>query len=393
MDVVMLRFGELFLKSEPVQRHYIRLLLGNLKNALEAQGLEYSIDPHRGRILISGEDLDAIAETASRLFGIVGVSIATLTAPEREEIEEVAFRKGVANLRPGMRFAVRARRSGIKEYTSQELAASIGSRIYDTVGGLTVDLTSPEYAVTAEARPWGGLVYDSRTDGPGGLPLGTQGRVISLLSAGIDSPVASWLMMRRGCNITHLHLAGGHYAGKDIPEGVSEHMKVLSTWCMGQNLRLLVISMEPFYEELIEKAALKNRCIICKRFMLRVAAELARKEKALAIVTGDSIGQVASQTLVNIGVTEEVLTPGLPVIRPLITYDKQETTNIARRIGTFRENAGDLGCTVVPKHPAIAASTAEIHEDEEKMDIEGLLKKVLATAKIYKALNGEITQR
>ncbi|MEA2034407.1 MAG: tRNA uracil 4-sulfurtransferase ThiI [Euryarchaeota archaeon] len=393
MQVVMIRYGELFLKSEPVMRYYINILINNLKRALDSKDLTYKIEVFRGRILIEGENQQEIAEAAGRIFGIVGVSVCTRTSNDLSEVETEAKKMAVKTVRPGMTFAVRVRRTGVLGFTSQELAASIGSSIYDEVGGLTVDLKNPDYLINIEVREWGALIYDTAIDGAGGLPVGTQGRVLSLLSAGIDSPVATWLMLRRGCPVTHLHLDGGRFMGPDTHDMVFRHHKTLSTWTPGTSLRMIVADMEPFYRELTEIPRLKNRCIICKRFMLRTATEIAKTERALALVMGDNIGQVASQTLVNMGVIESVLPPGLPLIQPLITYEKQETVDIARRIGTFVDSPGDLSCNAVPKHPDIAASLESILKDEEKMDIENLLAGVVDSARLYIALNGEIREK
>jgi thiamine biosynthesis protein ThiI len=392
MGTVLVRYGELFLKSEPVMRHYVQILLGNIKKALDTNRLAYAIEVHRGRILIEGSDPAAIAGVVSRIFGVVGASVCERTPADREAIEEAAVAMALKKLKPGMTFAVRARRVGMEGFTSQELGASIGSRIFSQVPGLEVDLKHPDYAIVVEARSIGGLIYDEALEGPGGLPFGTQGRVLSLISAGIDSPVATWLAMRRGCRAGLIHFEGGRFGGTDIWPMVTAHLGVLSTWCPGIPLLMTVINLEPVYDAMIAAGIVKNRCLICKRFMLRVSERVAMEQEAIALVMGDNIGQVASQTLVNMGVIEAALRTRMPVLKPLITFDKQESVDIARRIGTFRDSAGDLGCAVVPRHPAIAASVASVEEDEEKMDVEGLVGAVMATARVVRALNGELEE-
>jgi thiamine biosynthesis protein ThiI len=392
METVLVRYGELFLKSESVKRHYIRILLENIRKALKTNLLEAAIEVHRGRILLEGEEPEQIAGVISRIFGVVGVSVCTRTPPDRTAIEDGAAKQATKHLKPGMSFAVRARRSGLKGFTSQELGASTGAKIIDAIPELKVDLKNPDYEIFIEARDFGGLIYDERIDGPGGLPLGTQGQVLSLLSAGIDSPVASWLMMRRGSNVTHLHFAGGSWMGKDVWNGACENHRIISTWCPGRPLLMIVADLEPLFEALVNITHIRNRCIICKRFMLRIAEELAEQHDMMGLVTGDTIGQVASQTMANMGVIESVLVSRLPIIRPLITYDKQETILLARYIGTFRDFAGDLDCMAVPKHPAIAASLEMIREDEEKLDIKNLQNKVLSSIRYYRAINGEIEE-
>ncbi|NYT05601.1 MAG: tRNA 4-thiouridine(8) synthase ThiI [Methanomicrobiales archaeon] len=392
MNVVLVKYGELFLKSESVRRWYITHLLDNLRMAFDAAGLAHSFDIHRGRILVQGPDTDALADIARSIFGIVGVSVCTRTAPDRAAIESAAVAFAAEHLQPGMSFGVRARRSGMEGFTSQELGASVGAAVLDAVPGVRVDLTSPDYELFVEARDFGGLVYDTVLPGPGGLPLGTQGRVLSLLSAGIDSPVAGWLMMRRGCRLVHLHCDGGSWAGSDVRSTAELHHRTLSTWCPGQPLLLIVADFEPFYERLAKEASVRNRCVICKRFMHRVAARIADMETAGALVTGDNLGQVASQTLANMGVIASVVPPRIPVLRPLITYDKDETVALARSIRTFRDHAGDLGCRAVPKHPAIAADMAKVENDETLMRLDELETAVYTTLRYYEAKNGVIRE-
>ncbi|MDG6258115.1 MAG: tRNA 4-thiouridine(8) synthase ThiI [Methanomicrobiaceae archaeon] len=392
MDAVLVRYGELFLKSEPVKRRYIDILLRNIRRALDAEGCDYRIEVYRGRILIEGDNLPGICASVRRVFGVVGVSPCIRTPPVIEAIMAAAVQRALSRLKPGMSYAVRARRAGLAGFTSQELGKWIGSEIYAGMDGLEVDLGHPDYEIFVEARDIGGLVYDERLKGPGGLPLGTQGPVLSLLSPGIDSPVASWLMMRRGCDVTHLSFDGGSWMGEDVTGGTFENHRRLSAWCPGQPLTLMVVSLGPFFDRLVGGKNPRYRCIICKRFMLRVAGRIARDQGLLALVTGDSLGQVASQTLANMGVIEEAATPEIPVLRPLITFDKQESVELARTIGTFRDAAGDLGCIVVPKHPALAATLEAVRSEEGKLGIEALVEEALSSVRGYRALNGEMEE-
>jgi thiamine biosynthesis protein ThiI len=392
MATVLVRYGELFLKSENVRRHYIRKLITNIEKSLDAQCLAYSIETFRGRILVNGEEGDLISESLSRIFGVVGVSLSTRTPAKREAIELAAVQRATGALSSGMSFAVRARRSGMEGFSSQEMAASIGSRIIDAVPGCTVNLTNPDYELFVEARDFGGLVYDDRIPGPGGLPYGTQGNVVCLLSGGIDSPVAAWMMMRRGCTATLLNFDGGKWMGGANRQSVASHHSTLSTWCPGYPLILNVMDLEPMYASLMDEVTDRYRCVLCKRFMLRIAEAFAVQEGAFGIVNGDTIGQVATQTLANIKTIDTVLQGHLPLFRPLITCEKHETIDLARRIGTFQDAPGDLSCAVVPRKPAVSATIEEIVEEEEKLDIEGIVERALASVRKYRALNGTCTE-
>jgi thiamine biosynthesis protein ThiI len=387
--LVMVRYGELFLKSESVKHHFIGMLLRNIGKALSASALTYHYETPRGRILIHGDYPEKIADVVSRIFGLVDVSICTRTSTMIEDICSEAITLASANLHEGMSFAVRAKRQQKTGLNSQELGTLIGSAIYDQIPGLHVDLDNPDYELFVEIRDFGGLVYDSRMAAPGGLPWGTQGRVLALLSSGIDSPIASWLMMKRGCEITHLYLDGGRWAGADVTMAAIENHRRLSRWCAGNALSLVIADSELLYDRMDQlRIPPRYRCVICKRFMLRVAGSLMEKEGALAIVTGENLGQVASQTLANLSVIADAVT--VPVLRPLITYDKEETITLARMIGTFDTHPGDLACRAVPNMPATAAVLATVKENEKKMDIDEIVRKTLSSLRFVTALNCEI---
>lgn len=386
--VVLVRYGELFLKSDPVQRHFIGLLLRNCGRALSSQGIAHRFEVHRGRILIHGDDPGSIATAISRVFGVVDVSVARLTASDAGEVADAATALARDHLRPGMTFAVRARRQGVQGITSQELAGQVGAAVREEIPETRVDLTNPGYEIHAELREFGGLVYDSRIAGPGGLPWGSQGKAVGLLSGGIDSPVASWLMMKRGCEVTHLFLDGGRWAGNDVrANAVASHRK-LSLWTGGFPARLLVIGGEALYDGMAGNVNPRNRCVICKRFMLRAGCEVARQEGALALVTGENLGQVASQTLKNLAVISGAA--DLPILRPLITFDKNEVVTLARSIGTFVPKPGDVACRAVPRMPVTGASGEIIAEEERSIGIGGLVRESVSSLTEIVALNGEI---
>jgi tRNA uracil 4-sulfurtransferase len=389
--LVMVRYGELFLKSESVKHHFIGMLLRNIGKALSASALSYHYETPRGRILIYGNHPEKIADVVSRIFGIVDVSICTRTNSRLEDICTEAIALASEKLHEGMSFAVRAKREQKTGLNSQELGTLIGSAIYDHIPGLHVDLDTPDYELFVEIRNFGALVYDARIAAPGGLPWGTQGRVLALLSSGIDSPVASWLMMKRGCEITHLHLDAGRWAGKDVTRAAIENHRRLSRWCYGNTLPLVIANSEFLYDSMDQqRVPPRYRCVICKRFMQRVAGHLMEQEGALAIVTGENLGQVASQTLANLSVISGAVT--VPVLRPLITYDKEDTITLARMIGTFDAHPGDLMCRAVPSMPATAAVLEAIQESETKMDIDEIVRKTLSDLRFVTALNCEIVK-
>ncbi|MDD1677485.1 MAG: tRNA 4-thiouridine(8) synthase ThiI [Methanomicrobiales archaeon] len=386
----MIRYGELFLKSERVMQRFIAQLCDNIRLALAAEGIHHAITTTRGRIFIDGEDPDGIARIVQRTFGIVDVSVCLRTEPTIAAIAESAALVAPRHLSAGMTFAVRARRENVPGFSSQELAAVTGARVRAVVPEASVDLDQPEYELFVEARDTMGLVCEQRLTAPGGLPYATQGRVLALLSGGIDSPVASWQMMRRGCAVSHLHVHAGPWGGADTKGVAIEHHRILSTWCSGFSIPLHLVDATPFYEAITERIEPRYRCVLCKRFMLRLGELFATENQAIALVTGENLGQVASQTLVNLAAISGSVQ--IPILRPLITYDKQDIITIARSIGTYAAIHGDLKCRAVPRYPATAALADAVHREEEKIRVPDLLTAVRAHTRVLHALNGKIRE-
>lgn len=387
---VMLRIGELWLKSEPVKKQFMKTLLRNVRAALDAAGLTYEIEEFRGRVLIHG-DAEQIAASVSRVFGIVDVSICTTCGNTPEEIGQAAIALAKEKLKPGMRFAVRAKRQFVKGFTSQQLAAAVADAVWNEIPGFVVDLDNPEYEIFVEAREYGGIVYDDRIPAQGGLPLGTAGRSAVLLSAGIDSPVAAWLMMRRGVVLSGVFADAGRWAGPATRDLALDNARILSTWSPGRAFPLWVVPVEKFLDAVYASCDTHYTCLFCKRFMMRVADKIAANNRLEGIVSGENLGQVASQTLQNMKViTASVETP---ILRPLLTYDKEEIVGIARKIGTYHESPGDTTCHAVPKKPATRSDSEKICSEEGRMDLEALLDEAVASAELWIAKDGEIYQK
>ncbi|ABN06543.1 thiamine biosynthesis/tRNA modification protein ThiI [Methanocorpusculum labreanum Z] len=387
---VMVRIGELWLKSEPVKKQFMLALTRNIKAALDTQEIPYMLEEYRGRLLIFG-DAARIAPVVARIFGIVDVSICETTTNRPEDMAKTALTFSEKKLKSGMRFAVRARRQHVSGFTSQQLAGMIADAIWEKIPDFVVDLDDPEYEIFVEAREYGGIVYDERIPGQGGLPLGTAGRAVALLSAGIDSPVAAWLMMRRGVVISGVFMDGGRWAGSATRDLAMDNVRILSTWCPGRGLPLWIVNLEPFFDAMMTACDRHYTCLFCKRFMMRVAEEVAKENKMEGIVSGENLGQVASQTLQNMGVITESVK--LPVLRPLLTYDKEEIVAISRRIGTYHESPGDTGCLAVPKKPATRSAQDLIDTEENKLEMNELVRQAVESAELWIAKDGEIFQK
>ncbi|MDO5844143.1 MAG: tRNA uracil 4-sulfurtransferase ThiI [Methanocorpusculum sp.] len=387
---VMVRIGELWLKSEPVKKQFMKTLTKNIKSALDARGLEYNIEEYRGRILIEG-NAGEIADAVSKIFGVVDVSVCKTTGNTPEEIADTALEFARGNLKAGMTFAVRARRQFVKGFTSQQLAAFVADKIWSEIPDFIVDLENPEYEIFVEAREYGGIVYDSRIEGQGGLPLGTAGRAVVLLSSGIDSPVAAYLMMKRGVSMSGVFMNAGKWAGSATMELAKDNARILSKWCPGRAFPLWIVNIEPFLSAVYNACDTHYTCLFCKRFMLRVAEAVAKENRYEGIVTGENLGQVASQTLQNMNVISASVKS--LILRPLLTYDKDEIVSIARKIGTYHESPGDTKCLAVPKKPATCSHEDVICSNEERLEEEALIAEALRYAELWIARDGEIYRK
>jgi thiamine biosynthesis protein ThiI len=384
----MVRFGELFLKSEPVRRHFMKVLMANIRLALSGQDTDYQLEESRSRILVHTDDSALVIAILSRVFGVVDCAPAYCTDPTIEALSTTAEELGRQHLTQGMSFAIRARRDQVQGFTSQELGAEAGAAVLSAVPGIRVDLTRPEYEIFLEARKEGGIAYDTRIPGPGGLPYGTQGSLISLLSAGIDSPVAAWLMMKRGVSVRFLYVDTGRYGGPDCHANVLRNLAALSRWTPGIRLTLTIIRAEPFFARLMDDADPRYRCVLCKRGMLMLGSAAAGRMRILGLITGDNLGQVATQTLPNLVTISSAV--HLPVFRPLIGLDKEEIIRIARKIGTFSSDPGDTSCGVVPPRPATSAERYVIEEIEKRIQCREMIDSLSGLSEEISAVDGEI---
>ena len=385
-NVAMVRFGEIFLKSEPVRRDFLNKLRNNIISAFESDGITVDVKITRSRIIVETDSQIDPVTRLSRIFGVIDTSPIYLSGTSMDEICYMATDLAKEHLMPFTRFAVRARRDGINDYTSQELAAEAGSRIIDAIPNLTVDLTTPQYEIFLEARKEGGFVYDTRIKGPGGLPFGTQGKAISLLSAGIDSPVAAWLMMRRGVIADFLHIDSGIYGGPDIRKNLLANLAALSGWAPGYSLTLITLPAKALYDQIMKISEPRYRCVLCKRIMLEVASVFAETNKYYGIITGDNLGQVATQTLQNLLPISAGI--HMPIYRPLIGYDKEEIIALARIIGTFCPEPGDTSCRVLPSNPATRSDSDRIERLINAYGIRSFIPGMVKDAEIKTIKNG-----
>ena len=368
MGLVLLRYGEIALKGKN-RIYFYRKLRRNLRKCLKANGISGEVWQEGQRIYLEAERVDEAIEAASRVFGIVSLSPVQVVPAEMEAITQEALsltrRVGLDESRS---FRVKVRRAD-KSFPliSPEIERQVGGEIAEATNA-RVDLSNDaQVTVGIEIHPGKALVFGERIPGPGGLPLGSQGRVVSLISSGIDSPVATWLMMKRGCGVVPVHFS----ISPAQTEQVEAIIEALNQHSYGWRLKPIILShhevLAPTLAKLREHRGGRWACLFCKRVMLSKAAEIAEEMGANAIVTGDSLGQVASQTLSNM----EVISYGIekPILRPLIGMDKTEIMDLARQIGTYEASIQDApSCPFLPDRPLTQATVSKLRELLDRME-------------------------
>ena len=372
-DVIIARYGEIGLKSPKIRSRFERKLVKNIKATFECE-----VERNQGRVYIFPQDFNEGIEKLNRVFGVVSYSPATSTDSTYDGIDETltAYTEELISegiLDEDTKFAIKCRRVGNHDYTSQEMAAHCGGVVRSVVLA-PVDLTNPDLTIFVEIRENKAFIYHEKIKGPGGLPLGTQGRVVVLLSSGIDSPVAAYLMMKRGCEVVALHCNNDPFSGPKVTELFNQLVDQLNIYAKGNPIRKRIIDYGEYLQAAKDNAPEKMTCVLCKSGMYHIAEKLAQKVGADAIVDGSSVGQVASQTLSNILATRYGV--DMPILSPLIGLDKEEITAIAKEIGTFEiSKIDDGGCSAVPKYPETRADLNRVKEACEAMNQDAEIEK------------------
>jgi len=370
VEVMVRLSGEITTKSRGTRAGFQRRLAANLRDALEAHGLEGRVHEDWSRLYVEGQE--GLVDVVARVFGISSLSpIEGSCEAELDAIVEAGRRLYADRVR-GRRFAVRTRRSGDHPFRSVDVNRELGAALNP---GATVDLDRPEVEVRVEVRDGRARLFSSRTDGPGGLPLGVQGRGVALLSGGFDSAVAAWMALRRGVRLDYVfcNLGGGAYRRM-----VTEVAMVLARrWSYGTRPVLHVLDFEPVVEAMRRDVKPAYLQVVLKRLMYRAACAVAEEAGADVIVTGEAVGQVSSQTLPNLRAIDEAA--DRPVLRPLLGFDKHEIIDRARAVGTHDLSARVREyCALVPDHPVTASTPARAREQEERLDA-AVLRAALAS--------------
>ena len=338
-DIIIARYGELALKSDRVRRRFEKRLVHNIKASIDGE-----VNVRQARIYIDPVDFEDTLEKLGRIFGIVSYSPAVSTKSTFEDIEKT-----------------------VSDYTD-----------YLVDEGLFEDLSNPELTIFLEVRDGDTYVYHEKIPGPGGLPLGTQGKVVALVSSGIDSPVATYLMMKRGCQVIALYCDNNPYTSPEALKNFEDLIDQLNLYASGAPIKKRVVKYGDYLSTCKSEGPERMTCVLCKSGMYKLAGKLAKKLHAEAVIDGSSLGQVASQTLPNILATREDL--DVPVLSPLIGLDKLEITRIAEKIGTFEiSKRDDGGCKAVPRYPETNADLEFVKQVKEEINQEEELEKAFKT--------------
>ena len=381
--VFLCHYSEVGLKKGN-RTYFERILETNMRHSLQRAFPQekFSVKKELKRFLISFDrdvPVEKVKAALESVFGLENFSPVLSVPLQIDQIEQTALQ--LMKSKPERTFAVRAKRSD-KSFpmNSQEINVRIGAKIVEETAK-KVDLTNPEITCHIELMRDAALVFVDRFKGPGGLPVSSSGKVLVLLSGGFDSVVAAYFALKRGAKCTFIHFHSYPYTDKFSQEKVIDLAKILNRYQFKSHL--FMVPFAETQEEIVLNSPEKLRVILYRRFMMRIAERLAKKEGLKAIVTGESLGQVASQTLENLAAIEQVTT--MPVLRPLIGLDKNEIIAIARKIGTYETSAKphDDACTrFMPKHPETHAKLPQIWEVEKHLDVEKLVEETMSKMEI-----------
>ncbi len=375
-NILIAKYGEIGVKGK---NRYIfeNKLIRNIRNMLKSIG-KFNVYKEYGRIYIDVDDsnYEEVMNEVRKVFGVVGVCPAMKREKDYQVLKDTALLMLEEKVKNGAKtFKIQSKR-GDKSFpmTSQEMSIDIGGYVLTTLNNpdVSVDVRNPEVKITCEYRNEHTLVYADSVEGYGGLPIGTNGKAMTLLSGGIDSPVASWLVAKRGVDIEAVHFHSYPFTNERSQEKVRELAKILSKYC--GPIKLHMVNTLDIQKAIAENCNEEETTILSRRFMMRIAEKIGQSRYCDAIITGESIGQVASQTMQGLVCTNASVS--MPVFRPLIAMDKIDIIKIAEEIGTYETSIiaeADCCSLFSPKKPVTKPRLEKIEKSEEKLDVEALI--------------------
>ncbi len=375
-EMILLKLGEMVLKGLN-RRSFEDKLQANIYRRLNNLG-QFRVYTRQSTTYVEPMtdecDMDGAWETLTRVFGVVGLSRARACEKDKDAILVAAREYLDDKLSAARTFKVETKRAD-KTFpmTSIQLSQYVGGELDELYPDLKVDVHNPELTVHIEIRDYAAFVHADPEPGAGGLPVGINGRAVSLLSGGIDSPVASWMIAKRGVALEMVHFFSYPYTSNEAKEKVIELARLLTPWC--GRLTVHVVPFTTIQEELRRSVPQELFTLVMRRFMVRISERVAQRCGAKALVTGECLGQVASQTMEAMAVTGGVAS--LPILRPVVGMDKEDIVRIARKIGTFETSILPYEdcCTVfTPRHPRLRPTLEELEMAEQGLDIAGMVQ-------------------
>lgn len=375
-EMILLKLGEMVLKGLN-RRSFEDKLQANIYRRLNNLG-QFRVYTRQSTTYVEPMtdacDMDGAWEALTRVFGVVGLSRARACEKDKDAILAAAREYLDDKLSAARTFKVETKRAD-KTFpmTSIQLSQYVGGELDELYPDLKVDVHNPELTVHIEIRDYAAFVHADPEPGAGGLPVGINGRAVSLLSGGIDSPVASWMIAKRGVALEMVHFFSYPYTSNEAKEKVIELARLLTPWC--GRLTVHVVPFTTIQEELRRSVPQELFTLVMRRFMMRISERVAQRCGAKALVTGECLGQVASQTMEAMAVTGGVAS--LPILRPVVGMDKEDIVRIARKIGTFETSILPYEdcCTVfTPRHPRLRPTPEELEMAEQELDIAGMVQ-------------------
>ncbi len=380
-EIILLKYGEIVLKG--LNRNYFNTMLEKrVRRVLKTAEGEFTLDYAQSTLCIAGSedaDMDSAYEKLKKVFGVATLCRCIECKKDMDDIRQKLSENIDDLLGNAKTFKCEAKRSDKKfPLKSPEICYECGGIVLENRPDMKVDVLNPERTITIEIRDRAAFIHGNGEKGAGGVPVGCSGRALLMLSGGIDSPVAGHMIARRGAAMDAVYFETPPYTGEAAAEKVRTLAEKLTEYC--GEIYLHSISLTEIQETLVEKCKERLFTLLLRRFMVRCASKLAERYGAGCIVTGESLAQVASQTMLSLGVTDAVAT--VPVLRPCIGLDKEEIVVRAREIGTFETSILPYEdcCTVfTPKHPDTHPDMEDILFEEAKLDIDGLVERAMAT--------------
>ena len=394
-EIILLKLGEIALKGLN-RRAFEDVLIKNIRRRLKSAG-EFSVYSRQSTVYVEPKDenadMDLAEERCGKVFGVVAYTRAGAAEKDLMKIREKAAEYLREPLEDARTFKVECKRSDKKfPLKSPEIATEVGAYLLEKYPHLRVNVHEPDVTVWVEVREEHAFVHSDAKPGAGGIPVGCGGKAAVLISGGLDSPVAAWTMAKRGVELTAIHFSSPPYTSELAHDKVVRLLRKVSEY--SGRIKLVTVELTHLQEEIRDRCPEELGTVILRRYMLRAAQRIAEDEGCLALITGESLGQVASQTIQAIACTDAVVS--IPVFRPLIGSDKAEIVKTARKIDTFDisiEPYEDCCTIFTPKHPRTKPNLEMVERGEGAIDGEGLLKEALENVKTMHINAYENTER